>query len=136
MELKMEDMEKITLPDVGGATPNYSATIGAALSEGADHATKDEIIAALKAVQDPELMMNIYELGLIYEINQLENGDVKVMMTLTSPTCPIAGEMPAMAANAIASVPGVGRATVELTFDPPWTMDRLSDEIKMIMGID
>lgn len=136
MELKMEDMEKITLPDVGGATPNYSATIGEALSEGADHATKDEIIAALKAVQDPELMMNIYELGLIYEINQLENGDVKVMMTLTSPTCPIAGEMPAMAANAIASVPGVGRATVELTFDPPWTMDRLSDEIKMIMGID
>lgn len=136
MELKMEDMEKITLPDVGGATPNYSATIGEALSEGTTHATKDEIIAALKAVQDPELMMNIYELGLIYEINQLENGDVKVMMTLTSPTCPIAGEMPAMAANAIASVPGVGRATVELTFDPPWTMDRLSDEIKMIMGID
>lgn len=136
MELKMEDMEKITLPDVGEATPNYSATMGEALSEGTTHATKDEIIAALKAVQDPELMMNIYELGLIYEINQLENGDVKVMMTLTSPTCPIAGEMPAMAAGAIASVPGVGRATVELTFDPPWTMDRLSDEIKMIMGID
>lgn len=138
MELKPEDMQKITLPDTGGSetTPNYSATMGKTLGDDVPHATRDEIIAALKAVNDPELMMNIYELGLIYEINQLPNGDVKIMMTLTSPTCPIAGEMPAMAAGAVASVPGVGCVTVELTFDPPWTMDRLSDEIKMIMGID
>lgn len=137
MELKPEDMQKITLPEMGdGPVPNYSATVGEKLSDEAPRATEQEIIAALKAVNDPELMMNIYELGLIYDINCQENGDVKIMMTLTSPTCPIAGEMPSMAANAVSSVPGVGRATVELTFDPPWTMDRLSDEIKMIMGID
>lgn len=137
MELKQEEMEKITLPNpTEGGVPNYSATMGDALPDGAPHALREDIISALKAVQDPELMMNIYELGLIYDINQLENGDVKIMMTLTSPTCPIAGEMPGMAASAVASVLGVGRATVELTFDPPWTMDRLSDEIKMVMGIE
>lgn len=137
MELKSEDMEKITLPEVETqGVPNYSATMGESLQEGIPHAVKEDIISALKAVQDPELMMNIYELGLIYDIAQQDNGDVKVMMTLTSPTCPIAGEMPGMAASAVASVPGVGRATVELTFDPPWTMDRLSEEIKMIMGIE
>ena len=57
-------------------------------------------------------------------------------MTLTSPMCPIAGEMPKMAATAVSTVPGVGQVTVELTFDPPWTMDRLSDEVKLMMGID
>lgn len=139
MELKPQDLEKITLPSVDGEgtpVPNYSATMGTPLPEGAQKASKDDIIAALKAVQDPELMMNIYELGLIYDIAQFDNGDVKVLMTLTSPTCPIAGEMPTMAAVAIASVPGVGLATVELTFDPPWTIDRLSDEIKLLMGFD
>lgn len=139
MEFKPQDLEKITLPAIEGENipiPNYSATMGTPLAEGVQKAEKDDIIAALKAVQDPELMMNIYELGLVYDITQLDNGDVKVLMTLTSPTCPIAGEMPTMAAVAVASVPGVGLATVELTFDPPWTIDRLSDEIKLLMGFD
>ncbi|MBR4926950.1 MAG: DUF59 domain-containing protein [Alphaproteobacteria bacterium] len=139
MELKPQDLEKITLPDIdseNSAVPNYSATVGTPLEQGSEKATKEDIVAALKAVQDPELMMNIYELGLVYDITQFDNGDVKVLMTLTSPTCPIAGEMPTMAAVAVASVPGVGLATVELTFDPPWTIDRLSDEIKLLMGFD
>ena len=139
MELKPQDLEKITLPDIdseNSAVPNYSATVGTPLEQGSEKATKEDIVAALKAVQDPELMMNIYELGLVYDITQFDNGDVKVLMTLTSPTCPIAGEMPTMAAVAVASVPVVGLATVELTFDPPWTIDRLSDEIKLLMGFD
>lgn len=135
MDLTSEDMEKVSLPDVT-QIPNYSATMGTPLDAGTPLADKDAIIAALKAVQDPELMLNIYELGLIYDINQLENGDVSIMMTLTSPTCPVAGDMPAMAAIAVASVPGVGRVTVTLTFDPPWTVDRLSEELKMIMGFE
>lgn len=114
----------------------YRAVVGVPLEKGMPKASKEDIISALRAVQDPELFLSVYDLGLIYELNRSENGDVKIVMTLTSPTCPIAGEMPAMVANAVASVPGTGIITVELTFDPPWTTDRLSNEIKILMGID
>ncbi len=112
----------------------YKATAGEPMERGIPIATKDMIIGALQAVMDPELMLNIYELGLIYDINQSDNGDVHILMTLTSPTCPIAGDMPPMVANAVASVQGVGIVTVELTFDPPWTPERLSEELRLIMG--
>ena len=114
---------------------DYKATAGEALKKGVKKATKEDIITAIKSVQDPELMINIYDLGLIYEINQKETGDVDVVMTLTSPTCPLAGDMPKMVANAVSSVPGTGVITVELTFDPPWGLDKLSKEIKLSMGI-
>lgn len=126
----------INMPQNDFADLTYRATVGTPLAEGMPKALKEDIISALRAVQDPELFLSVYDLGLIYELNQLENGDVKIVMSLTSPTCPIAGEMPAMVANAVASVPGTGIVTVELTFDPPWTTDRLSDEIKILMGID
>ena len=114
---------------------DYKATVGDPLKDGTKKATKEDIITAIKSVQDPELMINIYDLGLIYEINQKENGDVDVVMTLTSPTCPLAGDMPKMVANAISSVPGTGVITVQLTFDPPWGLDKLSAEIKLSMGL-
>ena len=114
---------------------DYKATAGEPLKKGSKKATKEDIVTAIKSVQDPELMINIYDLGLIYEINQKENGDVDVVMTLTSPTCPLAGDMPKMVANAVSSVPGTGIITVELTFDPPWGLDKLSEEIKLSMGI-
>ena len=141
MDLKPEDLEKITLPepekipDAEQPAPNYSATVGEPLPAGTPLASREDIISALKAVQDPELMLNVYELGLIYEINQDPNGDVAILMTLTSPMCPIAGEMPSIAAHAVSSVPGVGKVTVRLTFDPPWTIDRLSDDVKLMMGL-
>ncbi len=113
----------------------FTARVGEPLAPDAPRATRDDIVAAIKSVQDPELMLNVYELGLIYDIAPQENGDVKIVMTLTSPACPIAGEMPYMVAHAVSSVPGVGAVSVELTFDPPWTTDKLSDEIKMVMGI-
>ena len=78
---------------------DYKATAGEPLKTGVKKATKEDIITAIKSVQDPELMINIYDLGLIYEINQKENGDVDVVMTLTSPTCPLAGDMPKMVAK-------------------------------------
>ena len=114
---------------------DYKATAGTPLKKEEKHATKEEIITAIKSVQDPELMLNIYDLGLIYEINQKENGDVDIVMTLTSPTCPLAGDMPKMVANAVSSVLGTGIITVKLTFDPPWGLDKLSEEIKLSMGI-
>ncbi len=114
---------------------DYSAEAGQAIPSNIPHAPKEDIIGALKSVQDPELMLNVYDLGLIYEINQKENGDVEIEMTLTSPTCPMGPEMIQMAAHAVASVVGVGKVKVNLTFDPPWTTDKLSDEIKLMMGI-
>lgn len=127
----MEELSKTELPL--SAEP-YRAVVGEPLKEGEVPALKSAIVSALCAVQDPELMLDIYNLGLIYEIKQEENGDVFILMTLTSPMCPIAGEMPLMAANAVSSVVGTGVVTVELTFDPPWTIDRVSEEIKLLMG--
>ena len=114
---------------------DYSVEAGAPLEQGVKKAIKDDIVGALKSVQDPELMLNVFDLGLIYNIDQKENGDVEIQMTLTSPTCPMGPEMLQMAAHAVASVVGVGKVKVSLTFDPPWTVDKLSDEIKLMMGI-
>ncbi len=127
-------MTETALPAELTTVPTYRATAGQKLPTDIIPATEADVIGALKAVQDPELMLNIYELGLIYDIQIKEDGDVFVLMTLTSPTCPIAGDMPMMAANAVASVPGVGEVTVELTFDPPWTFEKMSDEVKLLMG--
>ena len=114
---------------------NYTAKAGTPLPKGTKHASHEDIIGALKSVQDPELMLNVFDLGLVYNIDQKENGDVDVLMTLTSPTCPMGDEMIQMAAQAVSSVVGVGVVTVNLTFDPPWTTDMLSEEIKLMMGI-
>ena len=123
---ELSDMEPI-LP-----AETYKAVVGEALKEGEPIASRAAIISALSAVQDPELMLDIYSLGLIYDIQHQENGDVFILMTLTTPMCPIAGEMPSMAANAVSSVVGTGVVTVELTFDPPWTIDRVSEEIRLL----
>jgi len=114
---------------------DYTAKAGSPLTARTKRATHEDIIGALKSVQDPELMLNVFDLGLVYKINQQENGDVDITMTLTSPTCPMGEEMIQMAAQAVSSVVGVGVVTVNLTFDPPWTTDMLSEEIKLMMGI-
>jgi FeS assembly SUF system protein len=94
-----------------------------------------DIVAALKTVYDPEIPADIYELGLIYKIDVDDERNVAVDMTLTSPGCPVAGEMPTWVENAIASVAGVGQVAVKLTFDPPWDKDRMSDEAKLLLGM-
>ena len=95
----------------------------------------DEIIAALKTVYDPEIPADIYELGLIYKIDVDDARNIAIEMTLTSPGCPVAGEMPAWVENAVGSVAGVGQVSVKLTFDPPWDKDRMSDEAKLLLGM-
>lgn len=94
-----------------------------------------DIVAALKTVYDPEIPADIYELGLIYRIDIDDDRNVLVEMTLTSPGCPVAGEMPGWVENAVGSVAGVGVVTVKLTFDPPWDKDRMSDEAKLLLGM-
>ncbi len=114
----------------------FHARFGRALPKGSSVATKEMIIDALKKVQDPELMLDVWSLGLIYNIDIHSNGDVSIQMTLTSPTCPIAGEMPGMVAIAVGAVKGVGVVDVALVWDPPWSVDFLSDELKLTLGID
>jgi FeS assembly SUF system protein len=97
---------------------------------------KDQIIAAMRKVYDPEMPVNIYELGLIYGVDVDDAGNVQVRMTLTAPNCPVAGILPGQVESAIRAVPGVTSVKLELTFDPPWTKDRMSEAAKLALGIE
>ncbi|HEX4534167.1 MAG TPA: SUF system Fe-S cluster assembly protein [Rhizomicrobium sp.] len=94
-----------------------------------------KLVAALKTVHDPEIPVDIYELGLIYKVDVADNKDVIVDMTLTAPGCPVAGEMPGMVESALRTVDGIGDVTVNMTFDPPWTPDRMSEEAKLELNM-
>ncbi|MGI9407190.1 MAG: SUF system Fe-S cluster assembly protein [Hyphomicrobiaceae bacterium] len=95
----------------------------------------DDIIAAVKTVYDPEIPVDIYELGLIYEVDVDDERNVVVDMTLTAPGCPVAGEMPIWVENAIAPLPGIQSVKVNLTFDPPWDPSRMSDEARVALNM-
>ncbi len=94
-----------------------------------------EIIGALKGVYDPEIPADIYELGLIYKIDVDDSRFVRIDMTLTAPGCPVAGEMPIWVEDAVSAVPGVSGCKVTITFDPPWTQDRMSDEARLAINM-
>lgn len=94
----------------------------------------DDIISALKTVYDPEIPADIYELGLIYRIDIEDDRSVKIDMTLTAPGCPVAGEMPGWVQNAVSAVEGVSDVDVNMTFEPPWTPDRMSEEAQVAVG--
>ena len=94
-----------------------------------------EIVAALKTVFDPEIPADIYELGLIYKVDIADNRDVTVDMTLTTPNCPSAQELPIMVENAVSSVAGVGPVTVNIVWDPPWDQSRMSDEARATLNM-
>ena len=115
--------------------PEANTEIGGALPPDRLEAFGNELIAALKTVYDPEIPVDIYELGLIYKLDVADNLDVTVEMTLTAPGCPVAGEMPNMVRTALLGVPEVGEVTVNMTFDPPWTPDRMSEEAKLELNM-
>jgi FeS assembly SUF system protein len=94
-----------------------------------------KLVAALKTVYDPEIPVDIYELGLIYKVDVSDNKDIAVDMTLTAPNCPVAGEMPMMVKAALETVEGAGEVTVNMTFDPPWTPERMSEEAKLELNM-
>jgi len=96
---------------------------------------REDIIEALQTVFDPEIPVNIYDLGLIYEINISDDNNVHVLMTLTSPNCPVAETMPQEAREKTLSVDGVNEAEIELTFEPPWDQELLSEEAKLELGL-
>jgi len=94
-----------------------------------------EIVAALKTVFDPEIPADIYELGLIYKVDLKDDRAVDVLMTLTTPNCPAAGELPTQVENAVASIPGVGVVTVNVIWDPPWSPEMMSDEARLVLNM-
>ena len=99
-----------------------------------DHPLYDTVVDACKTVFDPEIPVNIYDLGLVYTIEISPENEVEVLMTLTAPGCPVAGEMPGWVADAVGPLAGVKQVNVNMTFDPPWGMEMMSDEAKLELG--
>jgi len=95
----------------------------------------DDIVASLKTVYDPEIPVDIYELGLIYKVDIADDRQVAVDMTLTSPNCPAAVELPGMVENAVSSVQGVGPVKVKVVFDPPWDQSRMSEDARVALNL-
>jgi FeS assembly SUF system protein len=120
--------------DLAGTGSLPSTSDGGLSSEEIGRLT-DEIVAALKSVYDPEIPADVYELGLIYKIDIGDDRAISIDMTLTTPNCPSAQELPGMVENAAASVPGVGPVTVKVVWDPPWEPSRMSDEARMVLNM-
>lgn len=95
----------------------------------------DDITAALKTVYDPEIPVDIYELGLVYKVDIEDDRQVNIDMTLTAPGCPVAGDMPGWVENAVSAVPGISGVKVNLVFDPPWDHSRMSDEARVALNM-
>jgi FeS assembly SUF system protein len=119
-------------------TKTHEATIDASATALPPEETErlgGEIVAALKTVYDPEIPADIYELGLIYKVDIKDDRAIDIVMTLTTPNCPAAAELPTMVENAVASVPGVGVIGISVVYDPPWTPDRMSDEARLVLNM-
>jgi|TARA_B100000809_G_scaffold30244_1_gene26231 FeS assembly SUF system protein len=99
------------------------------------NAIGDKIISVIKTIYDPEIPVDIYELGLIYDVMVNENFDVKILMTLTTPNCPVAETLPVDVEDKVKTMKGIKSVEVEITFDPPWTQDLMSEEAKLELGI-
>jgi len=113
--------------------PVYKAYAGKKLEKNETNAKMIDIVDAIKTVFDPEIPINVYDLGLIYKINQNDNGDIHIDMSLTAPGCPVAGVLPQQVADAVAIVKGVGEVEVEVVWEPAWTLERLSEEARMML---
>ena len=113
----------------------FIATAGKKNNRSTRLINKREIIESLKTIYDPELPINIYDLGLIYDIRLTDNNILKIKMSLTAPGCPVAGEMPGKVANTLAKIPNIGLIEVELVWEPAWTKDKMSEDAKLALDI-
>lgn len=135
-ELDMNEtalLSAMSINDKPEEPAQYQATAGVSLAPGVKPVRMADVVDALKTVFDPEIPINIYDLGLIYRICQKENGDIDIDMTLTAPACPVAGVMPQQVADAVSGLKGVGKVFVRVVWEPVWTVDRLSDDAKEML---
>ena len=130
----MEDANLTTETETAADAPANGLVSASAIPADELARLTDDIVSALKTVYDPEIPADIYELGLIYKIDIEDDRTVKIKMTLTAPGCPVAGEMPGWVQNAVGAVEGVSDVEVDMTFDPPWTPDRMSEEAQVAVG--
>jgi FeS assembly SUF system protein len=131
----MTDMDSKTISDSETFAASWDEPQKSALSQAELDRLTDDLIAALKTVFDPEIPVDIYELGLIYKVDINDDHDVVVEMTLTAPGCPVAGEMPGWVEAAVMTVEGVKSAHANLVFDPPWDPSKMSDEAKLALNM-
>jgi len=127
--------EQTNLHDFMPGATDTVARAGEPLPAGTPVADKEAVVEALRTVHDPEIPVNIYDLGLIYDLEISDAGAVQIYMTLTAPGCPVAGEMPGWVARAVAAVDGIGEVTVEMVWDPPWNKERMSEEARMALDM-
>lgn len=130
-----DDVTKADTLDVATATKGTAAPAGSAIPQDELNRITDALVAAFKSVYDPEIPVDIYELGLIYKVDIDDNRKVDIDMTLTAPGCPVAGDMPGWIETAARSVEGVEDVEVRLTFDPPWDPSRMSDEARLSLNM-
>lgn len=114
---------------------DFVATAGKSKPADEKTASEADVVEALKTVCDPEIMINVYDMGLIYNIEIRDNGDVFIAMTLTAPGCPVAGILPQQVADAVALVEGTGKVEVRIVWEPAWTMERLSDDARAMIEL-
>lgn len=132
--MSMFDTDNGTTEEIKPLT-DFVAYAGQTLENSADKAKMIDIVEAIRTVSDPEIPINVYDMGLIYKIDQQDNGDIFMDMTLTAPTCPIAGILPQQVADAVASISGVGKVEVKLIWEPAWTIERMTDEAKEMLEL-
>tara|TARA_Y100000589_G_scaffold70623_2_gene62872 strand:- start:2644 stop:3042 length:399 start_codon:yes stop_codon:yes gene_type:complete len=121
-----------------GAQPDmteYKASEGEPLPNGEKVATEEQVVEAMRTVYDPEIPVNIYDLGLIYTNDIAENGNIDITMSLTAPGCPVAGEMPGMVARAVSGIEGTGVVEVKIVWEPEWTPELMSEDAKLALGM-
>ena len=130
-------MPPFSLPAGDGEAPEEGDVIssGAPRDKAVPVSSEDEVVEALRTVYDPEIPVNIYDLGLIYDLQISENGDVAISMTLTAPACPVAGTLPQEVAAAAANLAGVGEVSVTITWEPPWTPENMSEVAKVALDM-
>ncbi|MGD0023837.1 MAG: SUF system Fe-S cluster assembly protein [Xanthobacteraceae bacterium] len=122
-------------PHTGGSVSADAAERPSAIPADEMARLTDDIVGALKTVYDPEISADIYELGLIYKVDIDDDRMVRIDMTLTTPNCPSAAELPSQVENAVAAVPGVREAKVNIVWDPPWDPSRMSDEARAVLDM-
>ncbi len=125
-------------PYGGDAQPDmteFKASEGEPLPDGTTVATEVQVVEAMRTVYDPEIPVNIYDLGLIYTNDIAENGNIDITMSLTAPGCPVAGEMPGMVARAVSGIDGTGVVEVKIVWEPQWTPERMSEDAKLALGM-
>lgn len=125
--------QRLSLPMNSGGSSSPSAPPIPSADSGAT--LEERVVTALRGVFDPEIPVNIYELGLIYDLKIDPSGAVSIRMTLTSPACPVAGALPGDVQTRVSAVPGVTSVNVELVWDPPWEMSRMSEEARLQLGL-